>query len=156
MLERSISRAHQVAKQDVETALTDPMIFSGIRNAYSDEILLEPELSPLKRTTRLSDEEIQRLHTGVQTTIRVWIEKLLQATANSFPEKVTAFRPGMMAHGKYKQPCPKCQTPIQWIRYAKNECNYFPKCQTGGKILADRSLSRLLKDDWPKTIEELE
>lgn len=140
----------------LKRALTDPTIFSGIGNAYSDEILLESRLSPLKRTRQLSEEEIRRLHTGVQETMQVWIEKLLHATGDSFPEKVTAFRPEMMAHGKFKLPCPKCQTPIQRIRYAENECNYCPKCQTGGKILADRSLSRLLKDDWPKTIEELE
>ena len=149
---------HRIQSQNrtLKRALTDPSILSGIGNAYSDEILLAARLSPLKRTGQLSEEELARLFEGTQSTLRIWIERLLQGQATSFPEKVTAFRPEMMAHGKYQQPCPKCNTPIQRIRYAENECNYCPRCQTGGKLLADRSLSRLLRDDWPRTVEELE
>ena len=140
----------------LKRALTDSVILSGIGNAYSDEILLAAKLSPLKRTLQLSDEEITRLFDATQQTLILWIQRLTESSLSPFPEKVTAFRPEMMVHGKFKKPCPQCQTLIQRIRYADNECNYCPRCQTGGKLLADRSLSRLLKDDWPKTIEELE
>lgn len=140
----------------LKRALTDPNIFSGVGNAYSDEILLEAGLSPLKRTQQLNNEEAIQLFEATRKVLNFWITQFHEELSNGFPEKVTAFRPGMAAHGKYGQPCPKCQTKIQRIRYADNECNYCPRCQTGGKLLADRSLSRLLKGDWPKTIEELE
>jgi len=140
----------------LKRALTDPRKFSGIGNAYSDEILLAAGLSPLKRTKSLNDDEIRQLHAAAIQTMKVWIDRLRKQTGESFPEKVRAFRPEMLAHGKYDQPCQICETKIQRIRYAENECNYCPRCQTGGKLLADRSLSRLLKGDWPRTIEELE
>lgn len=136
----------------LKRALTDPWLFSGIGNAYSDEILHAARLSPVKLTRRLSDEEIARLFTAARDTLSRWVERLRAETGEAFPEKVTAFRPGMAAHGRYGKPCPVCETPIQRIRYAEHETNYCPRCQTGGKLLADRSLSRLLKDDWPRTI----
>ena len=142
--------------RSIKRALTDPNKFSGIGNAYSDEILLEAGLSPFKRTGSLSDDEIERLFQATSTILRSWVETLKKETGSKFPSKVTAFRPQMMAHGKFNEPCPKCQTKIQRVRYSENEMNYCPRCQTGGKVLADRSLSRLLKDEWPKTIEELE
>jgi formamidopyrimidine-DNA glycosylase len=140
----------------LKRALTDPTIFSGIGNAFSDEILLAAKLSPLKRTSQLNDDESDRLFEATVATLNEWIARLKDSTGDTFPEKVTAFRPEMAAQGKYVEPCPHCQSPIQRIRYAENECNYCARCQTGGKLLADRSLSRLLKDDWPKTIDELE
>jgi formamidopyrimidine-DNA glycosylase len=140
----------------LKRALTDPHLFSGIGNAYSDEILHWAGLSPLKRSGQLTAEEIARLHHAVRETLGVWTEKLRRETGEDFPEKVTAFRPGMAVHGRYKQPCPRCGSPIQRIVYADNETNYCPSCQTGGKLLADRSLSRLLKGDWPRSMEELE
>ena len=140
----------------LKRSLTDPHIFSGIGNAYSDEILHEARLSPMQLTSRLSDEEIRRLYEAVRSTLALWSERLRAEAKKAFPEKVTAFRPEMAVHGKYGQPCPKCGTPIQRISYAQNEANYCPKCQTGGKLLADRALSRLLKRDWPKTLEEME
>lgn len=136
--------------------LTDPRIFDGIGNAYSDEILHSAKLSPFKRAGQLSTEEIGQLFKSIQDVLARWCELLIESTGDRFPEKVTAFRPEMAVHGKYNQPCPVCETAIQRVRYTENEMNYCPKCQTGGKILADRSLSRLLKDDWPRTIEELE
>lgn len=146
----------QSQNRTLKRALTDPNIFSGIGNAYSDEILLNSGLSPLKRTGQLKDDESRRLFQAVQSVLQEWIDLLTEQTGDAFPEKVTAFRKEMGAHGKYQKPCPHCGTEIQRIRYAENECNYCPRCQTGGKLLADRSLSRLLKGDWPKTIEELE
>jgi len=140
----------------LKRSLTDPHFFSGIGNAYSDEILHAAGLSPLKLTDRLDDEEIQRLFEATKSTMKFWCEKLSAEARESFPEKVTAFRKEMSVHGRYGKPCPKCGTPVQRIVYAANEANYCPKCQTGGKLLADRALSQLLKQDWPKTLEELE
>ena len=140
----------------LKRALTDPRIFSGIGNAFSDEILWEARLSPVKRTRQLDGEELARLHEAVQTSLLHWTQLLREQTGDDFPSKVTAFRPEMATHGKFKEPCPRCGTAIQRIVYSSNETNYCPTCQTGGKILADRSLSRLLKDDWPSTVDELE
>jgi formamidopyrimidine-DNA glycosylase len=140
----------------LKRSLTDPHTFSGIGNAYSDEILHAAGLSPLTWTSRLTDEEIARLFTMTKKTLLDWTERLRQETGDDFPEKVTAFRQGMAVHGRFGKPCPVCSVSVQRIIYAENETNYCPKCQTGGKVLADRSLSRLLKDDWPKTIEEWE
>lgn len=140
----------------VKRTLTDPRLFAGIGNAYSDEILHRAKLSPLVWTTRLAEEEIVRLHAATQATLTEWCERLRAQWGEKFPEKVTAFHPDMAVHGKAKQPCPVCATPVQRIAYADNECNYCPTCQTGGKLLADRGLSRLLRNDWPKSLEELE
>ena len=140
----------------LKRALTDQRIFSGIGNAFSDEILWEARLSPVKRTGQLDEEEIARLHQAVQTSLQHWTQLLREQTGDDFPSKVTAFRPEMATHGKFKEPCPRCGTAIQRIVYSSNETNYCPTCQTGGKILADRSLSRLLKDAWPSTVVELE
>jgi|SRR5438128_751743 len=139
----------------VKRALTDPHLFSGIGNAYSDEILHAAKLSPLKLTRSLSEEEIRRLHQATRATLASWTDILRAEAGERFPEKVTAFREGMAVHGRYKKPCPVCGSPVQHIVYAENECNYCATCQTGGKLLADRSLSRLLKDDWPKSIDDL-
>jgi formamidopyrimidine-DNA glycosylase len=140
----------------VKRSLTDPRLFSGIGNAYSDEILHRARLSPVRLTSRLTDEEIARLYDATRDVLVEWTDRLRSEAAGEFPEKVTAFRPEMAAHGKYGQPCPMCGTAIQRIRYADNETNYCPRCQTDGRLLADRALSRLLKQDWPKRIEELE
>ena len=140
----------------VKRALTDPRIFSGIGNAYSDEILHAAQLSPLAQTQKLTAEQIQRLFTATLSTLKTWTERFNAEAEKAFPEKVTAFRPEMAAHGRFQQPCPRCGSPIQRIRYADNETNYCPTCQTGGKVLADRSLSRLLGSDWPRTLDELE
>lgn len=140
----------------LKRALTDPTILSGIGNAYSDEILHRAQLSPLQQTRQLDDAEWQRLFDATRASLDHWTQQLRVATGASFPEKVTAFRQGMAVHGRYGQPCPVCGSEIQRIRYAENETNYCARCQTGGKLLADRSLSRLLKDDWPKTIDALE
>jgi formamidopyrimidine-DNA glycosylase len=140
----------------LKRALTDPRIFSGIGNAYSDEILFTAQLSPFALTQKLTSEEIKRLYEAIKSSLADWIERLRVECRGRFPEKVTAFRPDMASHGKYGQPCPRCGSKIQRIRYGSNETNYCPKCQTGGKLLADRALSRLLKDDWPRTPEELE
>ncbi|NNE07219.1 MAG: formamidopyrimidine-DNA glycosylase [Gemmatimonadetes bacterium] len=140
----------------VKRALTDPRLFSGIGNAYSDEILHRARLTPLKWTTRLTDDETARLYDAIRETLLAWADDLRREVGDGFPDKVTAFRKGMAVHGRYGEPCPVCETKVQRIKYASNECNYCPRCQTGGKLLADRSLSRLLKGDWPKTIEELE
>ena len=139
----------------VKRSLTDPHLFSGIGNAYSDEILHAAQLSPMKQTKQLDAEEIGRLHKATRTTLASWTDILRAEAGDRFPEKVTAFREGMAVHGRYKQPCPVCGSPVQRIVYAENECNYCARCQTGGKLLADRSLSRLLKDDWPKSIDDL-
>jgi formamidopyrimidine-DNA glycosylase len=140
----------------LKRALTDPRILSGIGNAYSDEILHAAQLSPLTLTRKLTPEEFARLYTAALNTLQTWIARFNAEAERSFPEKVTAFRPEMAAHGRYLQPCPRCGSPIQRIRYADNETNYCPVCQTGGKVLADRSLSRLLGADWPRTLDELE
>jgi formamidopyrimidine-DNA glycosylase len=140
----------------LKRALTDPRLFSGIGNAYSDEILHRARLSPVKLTSQLTETEVQGLFEATGEVLRQWIDRLRAETGRGFPEGVTAFRDGMAVHGRYRQPCPICSTPIQRIRYADNETNYCPVCQTGGKLLADRSLSRLLRRDWPRTLEELE
>ncbi|MEO5926653.1 MAG: DNA-formamidopyrimidine glycosylase family protein [Bryobacteraceae bacterium] len=140
----------------LKRSLTDPHLFSGIGNAYSDEILHKARLSPVMLTSRLSDEEAARLHRAVLESMTGWIEALRSDAGDGFPEKVTAFREGMAVHGRYGQPCPVCGTKVQRIRYASNETNYCPQCQTGGKLLADRGLSRLLRQDWPKSLDELE
>jgi formamidopyrimidine-DNA glycosylase len=140
----------------VKRALTDPRLFSGIGNAYSDEILHRARLSPVKLTSRVTDDDIARLYEATRALLVEWTNRLRAEAANDFPEKVTAFRPEMAAHGKFGQPCPVCGTAIQRIRYADNETNYCPRCQTEGRLLADRALSRLLKQDWPRRIEELE
>ena len=140
----------------LKRALTDPRLFSGIGNAYSDEILHRARLSPLVLTHKLSNEEITRLHNATIATLKEWIERLRYETGGEFPEKVTAFREEMAVHGKFGKPCPVCGTKVQRIVYAENEANYCPRCQTGGKMLSDRSLARLLKGDWPRTIDELE
>ena len=140
----------------LKRALTDPRLFSGIGNAYSDEILHRARLSPMKLTSRLTAEEAKRLHEATVATLGEWTDRLREEAGGGFPEKVTAFRAGMTVHGRFRQPCPRCGTAIQRIVYAENECNYCPRCQTEGRLLADRALSRLLRDDWPKTIEELE
>jgi formamidopyrimidine-DNA glycosylase len=144
------------ANHTLKRALSDPRLFSGIGNAYSDEILFEARLSPLALTQKLSSVEIERLFTASRAILTGWVERLHQETGENFPEKVTAFREGMAVHGRYRQPCLKCGSQIQRIRYAANETNYCPQCQTSGKLLADRALSRLLREDWPKTPEELE
>jgi formamidopyrimidine-DNA glycosylase len=140
----------------VKRALTDPRLFSGIGNAYSDEILHSAKLSPLSLTRKLSDDQIARLFAATQETLEAWIVRIRADTGAEFPEKVTAFREGMAVHGRFGQPCPACGSPVQRIRYADNETNYCARCQTGGKLLADRALSRLLKSDWPRTLDELE
>ncbi len=140
----------------LKRALTDPRLLSGIGNAYSDEILHRARLSPMKLTSRLAPEETARLHEAVRAVLTEWTERLRREAGDGFPGKVTAFREGMAVHGRYRQPCRDCGAPVQRIVYAENECNYCPRCQTGGRVLADRSLSRLLKDDWPRRVEELE
>jgi len=139
----------------LKRALTDPHLFSGIGNAYSDEILHAARISPLKQTRSLSDDEVLRVYDATRATLNVWIEQLRREVGAGFPEKVTAFRDAMAVHGRFRQPCPVCGSPVQRIVYAENECNYCATCQTGGRLLADRSLSRLLKDDWPKSIDDL-
>ena len=146
----------QRENRTVKRALTDPRIFAGIGNAYSDEILHRARLAPTALTQRMDDEAIARLHAAVQAILVEWTERLRAETGDGFPEKVTAFRDEMAVHGKYGQPCPDCGAPVQRIRYASNETNYCARCQTGGRLLADRGLSRLLKQDWPRTLEELE
>jgi len=149
--------AHALRSENhtLKRALTNPRLLSGIGNAYSDEILFEAQLSPVKLTQKLTDDEMERLFLATRTTLTGWVEHLREETARAFPEGVTAFRKEMAVHGRYKLPCPRCGTKIQRIRYASNETNYCPTCQTGGKLLADRALSRILRDDWPKTAEEL-
>lgn len=140
----------------LKRALTMPRTFSGIGNAYSDEILRHAGLSPVQRTRQLDDDEIARLFVSTQTVLTEWVERLRAEAGDGWPEKVTAFRPEMVVHGKFREPCAVCGTEVQRIAYADNEVNYCPTCQTGGRVLADRSLSRLLKEDWPRTVEELE
>lgn len=140
----------------VKRSLTDPRLFSGIGNAYSDEILHRARLSPLKLTSKLTGEEIARLHEATRSTLSEWTARLLDEACGEFPTKVTAFRPGMAVHGRYGEPCPDCGYPVQRIVYAENECNYCPTCQTNGRLLADRAMSRLLKEDWPRSLEDWE
>lgn len=154
--EEQFAEAIRARNHTLKRALTDPRILSGIGNAYSDEILFAAQLSPFVLTQKLTPEEIRHLLAAIKTTLTEWIERLRSEYRDCFPEKVTAFRPDMATHGKYGQPCPRCGSKIQRIRYGSNETNYCPTCQTGGKLLADRALSRLLKDDWPRTPEELE
>jgi formamidopyrimidine-DNA glycosylase len=146
----------QSENHTVKRALTDPHLFSGIGNAYSDEILHRAKMSPFAMTSQLSDEEIRRLHEATKDTLNLWTERLRKQTGEGFPEKVTAFRDEMAVHGRYGKPCPVCGAPVQRIVYAENETNYCARCQTGGKILADRALSRLLKKSWPRSLDELE
>jgi formamidopyrimidine-DNA glycosylase len=149
--ERLTSENHTVKR-----ALTDPRLFSGIGNAYSDEILHRARLSPLTLTSKLSEDAISTLYEATRSTLKDWIERLGRESGEEFPEKVTAFREGMAVHGRFGKPCPVCGAPVQRIRYADNETNYCVRCQTGGRLLADRALSRLLKQDWPRSLEELE
>jgi formamidopyrimidine-DNA glycosylase len=149
---RALLRENHTLKR----ALTDPRLFSGIGNAYSDEILHRARLSPVALTQRLPEEAVERLFTASQGILREWVQRLREETGRTFPEKVTAFRPGMSVHGRFQKPCPVCGTAVQRIAHAENEANYCPRCQTGGKLLADRALSRLLKTDWPRTLEEME
>ena len=150
------SRALQRDNHTLKRALTDPHLFSGIGNAYSDEILHAARLSPFKQTGSLADEELRRLYDATRGTLTTWIARLQQETGDRFPEKVTAFREGMAVHGRFGKPCPDCGSPVQRIVHASNEANYCATCQTGGRLLADRALSRLLRDDWPKSLEEVE
>jgi formamidopyrimidine-DNA glycosylase len=154
--EEEFARAIRAKNHTLKRALTDPRILSGIGNAYSDEILFEARLSPFTLTQKLSDTEVKQLFAAIKKTLTDWVERLRAEAMKSFPEKVTAFRPDMATHGKYREPCPRCGSKIQRIRHGSNETNYCPTCQTGGRLLADRALSRLLKDDWPRTPEELE
>jgi formamidopyrimidine-DNA glycosylase len=140
----------------LKRSLTDPRWFSGIGNAYSDEILWTAKLSPTMLTQKMSDEQVARLFEATRATLMEWVERLRTETVEKFPEQVTAFRPEMAVHGKYRQPCPRCGSKIQRIKYASNETNYCATCQTGGKLLADRAFSRLLREDWPRTLEEME
>jgi formamidopyrimidine-DNA glycosylase len=140
----------------LKRALTDPRLFSGIGNAYSDEILHRARMSPLALTSRLTDEQIATLYEATRGSLAEWIERLRRESGDAFPAKVTAFREGMAVHGRYKLPCPVCGSPVQRIRYADNETNYCARCQTGGRLLADRAMSRLLKQDWPRSLEEVE
>jgi formamidopyrimidine-DNA glycosylase len=139
----------------LKRSLTDPRLFSGIGNAYSDKILHEARLSPLKLSRSLADDEVGRIHEAARSTLDKWTRMLRAEAGDGFPEKVTAFHDGMAVHGRYRKPCPVCGSPVQRIVYAENECNYCATCQTGGRLLADRSLSRLLKDDWPKSIDDV-
>jgi formamidopyrimidine-DNA glycosylase len=144
------------ANHTLKRSLTDPHIFSGIGNAYSDEILHRAQLSPIAMTEKLTADEVERLYDAARATILEWIDRLRAEAAGAFPEKVTAFRPEMAVHGRYGQPCPRCGAKVQRIRYASNETNYCAPCQTGGRLLADRALSRLLHEDWPRTLDELD
>ena len=150
--------AERLARENhtLKRSLTDPRLFSGIGNAYSDEILHRARLSPLKLTSRLTEEEATRLYDATRATLTEWTDRLRGEVGDGFPEKVTAFHEGMAVHGRYREPCPVCGTAVQRIRYRDNETNYCPRCQTEGRLLADRALSRLLHDDWPRTVEELE
>jgi formamidopyrimidine-DNA glycosylase len=153
--EITFARALRERNHTLKRALTDPRIFSGIGNAYSDEILHAAKLSPLALTSKMSDEEVARLFAATRATLALWVERLRNDAHGKFPEKVTAFRDDMAVHGRYGKPCPVCGAPVQRIVYADNETNYCARCQTGGRILADRALSRLLHDDWPRNIDEL-
>ena len=146
----------RAANHTLKRSLTDPHLFSGIGNAYSDEILHRAQLSPIRLTQAMSDDEIARLFDATRAVLQEWTDTLQRETGDTFPEKVTAFRPGMAVHGRYGKPCPRCGAPVQRIVYASNEANYCANCQTGGRLLADRALSRLLREDWPKSLDELE
>lgn len=150
------AKALRSANHTLKRSLSDPHLFSGIGNAYSDEILHRAQLSPVALTQRLNEEEVTRLYQATRESLLEWTDRLRAEAGSGFPEKVTAFREGMAAHGRYGQPCPRCGAKIQRIRYAANETNYCARCQTGGKLLADRSLSRLLKQDWPRSLDEME
>ena len=152
--DQAFTAALQSENHTLKRALTNPHLFSGIGNAYSDEILFAAQLSPVKLTKKLTSDELERLFVATRGTLAYWVERLREETGTGFPEGVTAFREGMAVHGRYKQPCPRCGAKIQRIRYASNETNYCPVCQTGGKLLADRALSRILRDDWPRIAEE--
>lgn len=152
----TFAKALTASNHTLKRALTDPRLFSGIGNAYSDEILFEAKLSPLAMTQKLKPVEIEHLYTATRESLTRWTERLRQESDKDFPENVMAFREGMAVHGRYKKTCPRCGSKVQRIRYASNETNYCPTCQTGGRLLADRSLSRLLREDWPRTPEELE
>ncbi|HEV2171299.1 MAG TPA: DNA-formamidopyrimidine glycosylase family protein [Candidatus Binatus sp.] len=152
----SFSAALRASNHTLKRSLTDPHILSGIGNSYSDEILHRAQLSPIAMTQKLTDDEIKRLYDGTRATLIEWTDRLRIEAEGEFPEGVTAFRPEMAVHGKYKQPCPRCGARVQRIRYANNETNYCAKCQTGGRLLADRALSRLMHEDWPRTLEEME
>ena len=152
----AFARALREENHTVKRALTDPRLFSGIGNAYSDEILHHARLSPFKQTRQLGDDEVARLHAAVQAVLLEWIARLRAEVGDGFPEQVTAFRPDMAVHGRFGQPCPVCGAPVQRVRLADGEFNYCAGCQTGGRLLADRALSRLLRDDWPRTLAELE
>jgi formamidopyrimidine-DNA glycosylase len=159
VLEASVEQFAARLKRENQTlkrALTDPRLFSGIGNAYSDEILHRAKLSPFAHTVSLSDEDVRRLYVAARATLAEWTERLRKEAGAGFPEKVTAFREGMAVHGRYRKPCPECGSPVQRIVYAENETNYCARCQTGGRVLADRALSRLLKASWPRSIDELE
>lgn len=152
----SFTSVLQSANHTLKRALTDPRLFSGIGNAYSDEILWHAQLSPITLTQKLTSDEVERLFNSTRAMLTEWVELLRADAHGKFPEKVTAFRPEMAVHGKYQEPCPRCGSKVRRIRYASNETNYCPGCQTGGKLLADRALSRLLREDWPRSEEELE
>jgi len=157
-LQATLDEFHRALTREshtVKRSLTDPRLVSGIGNAYSDEILHAAKLSPLKLTRTPEDGEVERLYEAMRATLTAWIERLRHETLDRFPEKVTAFHAAMAVHGRYQQPCPVCGAPVQRIVYAANECNYCARCQTGGRLLADRSLSRLLKGDWPRSIDDL-
>lgn len=156
MTRENFAAALRASNHTLKRALTDPHVFSGIGNAYSDEILHAAQLSPVKLTQALDDSEMARLFEAVRDVLRQWTARLQSEAGGDFPEKVTAFRMGMAVHGRYGKPCPRCGAPVQRIVYARNEANYCAPCQTGGRLLADRALSRLLRDDWPKTLEDLE
>ncbi|MBA2458103.1 MAG: formamidopyrimidine-DNA glycosylase [Gemmatimonadales bacterium] len=143
-------------RHTVKRALTDPRLFSGIGNAYSDEILHRAQLSPMTMSDRLDDEAVTRLHRATVEVLREWTDRLRREVGDGFPGKVTAFREGMAVHGRYREPCPVCGAPVQRIRYAQNETNYCARCQTGGRLLADRALSRILREDWPRNLDEVE
>jgi formamidopyrimidine-DNA glycosylase len=153
---KDFKRALSEENHTLKRALTDPRILSGIGNAYSDEILHAAGLSPLLLTQKLDDDQWSRLYTAAQQTLRLWIDRLQAEALAAFPDRVTAFRPDMSVHGRFGKPCPRCGEPVQRIRYADKETNYCARCQTGGKLLADRGLSRLLGADWPRTLDELE
>jgi formamidopyrimidine-DNA glycosylase len=152
----AFAEALRSANHTLKRALTDPRLLSGVGNAYSDEILHRAQLSPIAMTQKLNEEEMERLYTATRAILVEWTDRLRAEAAGEFPEKVTAFRPGMAVHGRYGQPCPRCGAKVQRIRYASNETNYCAQCQTGGRLLADRALSRLLHEEWPRTLEELE
>ena len=153
---KTFSAALTKENHTLKRSLTDPRTFSGIGNAYSDEILFEAKLSPVQLTQKMKPEEIERLYKAIRATLSRWVEMLREQTGDGFPEKVTAFRPEMAVHGRFKEPCIRCGAPIQRIRYADNETNYCANCQLGGRLLADRGLSRLMREDWPRTLDELE